>query len=66
MAKGDKSFAAKARKQARSKAETRHVRVISSAKDPGTGAVRFSDRMVAVPADADLDEYLKKVVAGEE
>ncbi len=60
MAKGKTSFAEKALEQRERKAATRHVRVIRSVKDPDTGSVRFSDRMVAVPADANLDEYFRK------
>jgi len=62
MAKGKRSFADKVRKHAERKAERQHVRVIRSVRDPGTGAVRFSDRVVAVPSDANMDEYLSKVV----
>lgn len=62
MAKGRRTFADKARKHAERKAERQHVRVIKSVTDPNTNAVRFSDRVVAVPADANLDEYLSKVV----
>lgn len=62
MAKGKRSFADKVRKHAERKAERQHVRVIRSVRDPDTGAVRFSDRVVAVPSDANMDEYLSKVV----
>ncbi len=62
MAKGQRSFADKARKQAERKEGKQHVRVIKSVKDPDTGAVRFSDRVVAVPADANMDEHLSKVL----
>lgn len=61
MAKRSKSFADKARRHAERKAEMRHVRVVKSMKDPDTGAVRFSDRMVSVPSDANMEEYLNKV-----
>ncbi len=63
MAKGQKSFAEKARKQAERKEGMQHVRVIKSVKDPDTGAVRFLDRVVAVPGGANMDEHLSKVVA---
>ncbi|UCD39137.1 MAG: hypothetical protein JSW54_06560 [Fidelibacterota bacterium] len=65
MAKGQTSFAEKAKKAAERKADTRPVRIIKSTKATDTGAVRFSDRMVAVPSDANLDEYLKKMVEEE-
>ncbi|MFB0515158.1 MAG: DUF4295 family protein [Candidatus Neomarinimicrobiota bacterium] len=66
MAKGKRSFADKARKYAeRSKAERRYVRVVKSVKDSDTGAVRFSERMVAVPSDVNIDEYLRQVVEEE-
>ena len=62
MAKRSKSFAEKASRHAERKAEKRNVRVVKSVKDPDTGAVRFFDRMVAVPGDANIDEYLSKVL----
>ena len=66
MVKGRRSFADKVRKHAEHKAESQHVRVIKSVRDPDTGAVRFSDRIVAVPSDAKMDEYLSKVVKEED
>lgn len=65
MAKGGRTFADKARKHAERKAEDQHVRVIKSVKDPDTGAVRFSDLVVTVPHDANLDKYLSEFVEGE-
>jgi len=62
MAKGQRSFADKARKQAERKEKTQHVRVIKSVKDPDTGAVRFLDHVVAVPGGANMDEHLSKVL----
>ena len=62
MAKGQRSFADKARKHAERKVGTQHVRVIKSVRDPDTGAVRFSDRIVSVPPDANIDERLSKVL----
>lgn len=62
MAKGKRSFADKVRKHAERKVERQHVRVIRSVRDPDTGAVRFSERVVAVPSGANMDEYLSKVV----
>ncbi len=62
MAKGQRSFADKASRHAERKAEKRNVRVVKSVKDPDTGVVRFSDRMVAVPSDANIDGYLSKVL----
>ena len=62
MAKGKRSFADKVRKHAERKTERQHVRVIRSVRDPDTGAVRFSDCVVAVPSDVNMDEYLSKVV----
>ena len=62
MAKGRRTFVDKVRKHAERKAERQHVRVIKSLRDPNTNAVRFTDRVVAVPSDANLDEYLSKVV----
>jgi hypothetical protein len=60
MAKGRTSFAEKAKKAGKRKTEMRHVRVVKGVKTPETGTIRFSDRMVAVPSDADLDEFLKE------
>lgn len=60
MAKGQTSFAEKAKKAADRKSDMRHVRVVKSVQNPETGSIRFSDRMVAVPSDVDLDEYLKE------
>ncbi len=62
MAKVQKSFAEKARKHSERKEGIQHVRVIKSIKDPDTGAVRFSDRVVAVPGGANMDEHLSKVL----
>jgi|GEM_PF-5913336 len=62
MAKGQRSFADKARKHAERKEKTQHVRVIKSVRDPDTGAVRFLDHVVAVPGDANMDEHLSKVL----
>ena len=66
MAKGQTSFSDKAKKAAERKIEKRHVRVIKSVKDADTGAIRFSDRMVPIPSDEDMDAYLSKVVSEEE
>ncbi len=63
MAKEQKSFAEKARKHAERKEGIQHVRVIKSVEDPDTGAVRFSDRVVAVPGGSNMDEHLNKVLA---
>jgi hypothetical protein len=65
MSKGDRSFAAKVRKQSRT-IDKRHVMVIKSIKDPKTGAVRFADRVVAVPTEANMDDVLKQAVEEEE
>ena len=64
MAKAQKSFADKARQAEEKKSARKFVKVIRSSKDSSHGAVRFIDRMVAVPGDADLDEYLRKVAEG--
>lgn len=58
--KGQKSFADKARKAAEKKAEAKPVLVIKSIKDPKTGSTKFTNRIVAVPLDADMDTYLKE------
>ncbi|UCH11203.1 MAG: DUF4295 domain-containing protein [Fidelibacterota bacterium] len=65
MSKGQTSFAEKARKAAQRKSDMRHVRVVKSVENPATGAIRFSDRMVAVPSDVDIDEFLKETEAQE-
>jgi len=65
MVKGQTSFAEKAKKAAERKTDVRHIRIIKSTRAADTGAVRFADRMVAVPSDANLDEYLKKMVEEE-
>ena len=65
MSKGDRSFAAKVRKQSRT-VDKRHVMVIKSRKDPKTGVVRFSDRVVAVPTEDNMDEVLKQAVEEED
>ena len=62
MAKGQRSFADKARKHAERKEKTQHVRVIKSVRDPDTGAVRFLDRVVSVPGGTNMDEHLSKVL----
>ncbi len=63
MAKEQKTFAEKARKHAERKEGMQHVRVIKSVKDPDTGAVRFSDRVVAVPGGVNMEEHMSKVLA---
>ncbi len=55
MAKAQKSFADKLKG---SGSEKKQVRVIRSVRDPETGAVRFEDRMVGVPVDADVATYI--------
>jgi hypothetical protein len=62
MAKGQTSFADKARKAAEKKAEAKPVLVIQSIKDPRTGATKFSNRMVSVPLDSDMDNYIKEII----
>ena len=55
MAKALKSFAEKLKG---SGSDKKQVRVIKSVRDPETGAVRFEDRMVGVPTDADVAQYI--------
>lgn len=55
MAKAQKSFAAKLKGGG---ADKKQVRVIRSVRDPETGFVRFEDRMVGVPIDADVATYI--------
>lgn len=62
MVKGQTSFADKARKAAEKKAEAKPVLVIQSIKNPHTGSIKFSNRMVSIPVDADMDTYLKETV----
>jgi hypothetical protein len=62
MAKGQTSFADKARKAAEKKAEAKPVLVIQSIKDPRTGATKFANRIVSVPLDSNMDNYLKEIV----
>ena len=63
MAKGIKSFADKAK--AKNVVSNRQVRVIRSRKVPKTGTVKYFDRMETVPGDANLDDYLAKMVSTE-
>ena len=62
MAKGQTSFAEKARKASEHKADAKQVLVIQSVKNPKKDTVKFSNRMVAVPADTDMDNYLKEIL----
>ena len=62
MAKGTKSFSDKMNKGKKIGPETKQIRVIRGVKDPDNGAIRFVDRMAAVPAEGNLDEDLKKVI----
>ena len=61
MAKAQKSFADKSTKSDAAK-KGQNVRVIRTVRDTNTGAVRFLDRMVNVPEDANNDQYLKDVL----
>ena len=62
MSKAETSFADKAKKAAEREKGAKSVLVIQSSKDARTGAIKFSDRVVSVPHDSDMDSYLKEIV----
>jgi hypothetical protein len=62
MSKAEVSFAEKAKKAAEREKGAKSVLVIQSTKDARTGSVKFSDRVVTIPADSDMDSYLKEIV----
>lgn len=62
MSKAETSFAEKAKKAAEREKGAKSVQVILSSKDAKTGAVKFSDRVVTVPHDSDMDSFLKEIV----